>query len=334
MTLSTRIDDASQTAEARRNARKIAGQLGFNEAALERVLIVVTEAGTNVLKHAGGGQLLLRDVYSGNRIEIEVLALDSGPGMIDVNACVRDGYSTAGTYGTGLGAIARLSRYCEVYSVPGKGTVLLARIPDSHDGRRMHASSFERPEIGVVQVPIPGEDICGDQWTIETSGNCRTLLLADGLGHGPDAAKAANAAVGILQNHPDLAPGALIEAIHMALRSTRGAAVAAARLDPERRIVTFAGVGNISAKIAATGESERHMVSTNGTAGAEARHIREFNYPWPEGALVILHSDGIATHWQLGSYSGLAARDPGLIAGVIYRDHARGNDDATIVVFK
>ena len=315
MTLSTRIDDPSQTAEARRSARKLAVDAGFDEASAERVSIVVAEAGTNVLKHAGSGQLLAARFEF--RDEIEILALDSGPGMTDVEACLRDGYSTAGTYGTGLGAIVRLSRYCEVYSAPGRGTALLARVGQSADRRVL-----ERADIGVVQVAKPGEEICGDQWGIETSGEHKTLLLADGLGHGPDAAKAANSAIAILESRPDLAPGDLIDAVHLALRSTRGAAVAAARADRERRIVIFAGLGNISAKIAAPAEPERHMVSTNGTAGAEARHIREFSYPWPQGSLVILHSDGIATHWALGNYPGLAARDPGLIAGVIYRDHA------------
>jgi anti-sigma regulatory factor (Ser/Thr protein kinase) len=330
-TLFARIEDSSQTAEARRNARKLAAGVGFDEASAEKLAIVVSEAGTNLLKHAGGGQLLLRILDSA---EIEVLALDSGPGMTNLDACLRDGYSTSGTNGTGLGAIVRLSRYCDVYSRPGRGTALLARVAPSANGHGGERFTGEPHEIGVVQVARPGEEMCGDQWGVQTSGEHKTLLLADGLGHGPDAAKAANAATAVLENHLDLAPGDLIEAVHLALRSTRGAAVAAARLDRERRIVTFAGLGNISGKIAVPADSERHMVSTNGTAGAEARHIREFSYPCPEGSLVILHSDGIATHWGLSNYPGLAARDPGLIAGVIYRDHTRRNDDATIVVFK
>jgi anti-sigma regulatory factor (Ser/Thr protein kinase) len=334
VTLSTRIDDPSQAAEARRNARKLAAEAGFDEASAEKVSIVVSEAGTNVLKHAGGGQLLLRVLDSGDRTEIEVLVLDSGPGMTDPEACRRDGYSTAGTYGDGLGAIARLSRYCDLYSMPGRGTALLARVAQSANGHGFERFAGAADEVGVVQVPKPGEEVCGDQWGVQTSGEHKTLLLADGLGHGPDAAKAANSAIATLERQPDLAPGDLIEAVHLALRSSRGAAVAAARLDGERRLVTFAGLGNISAKVAAPGEPDRHMVSINGTAGVEARTIREFSYPWPEGSLVILHSDGIATHWGLASYPGLAAHHPGVIAGVVYRDHARRNDDATIVISK
>ena len=323
------VDDASRIAEVRRAAHKLAVDAGFDATSSEKVSIVVTEAGTNLLKHAGRGQMFIRAVEFENQIEIEVLALDNGPGIQDVEMCSRDGYSTTGTSGTGLGAIARLSRRCDVYSAPGAGSALLARLA--------HGSS-SRPagqcDIGIVQIPKPGEEVCGDEWGAYVSAEYKTVLLADGLGHGPDAAKAARCAVEILNNHPDLRPGELIESVHRMLRSTRGAAVAAARLDHDRRIITFAGLGNISAGIFQSDEPLRHMVSINGTAGVDARHIREFTYPWPEGALVILHSDGIGTHWSLQDYPGLATRDPSLIAGVVYRDHARGNDDATIVVSK
>lgn len=324
MIWSTRVDDPSQTAEARRAARTLAAHAGFDAAAAEKVLIVVSEAGSNIIKHAGGGQLVIRVLKTG---EIEVLALDKGPGISDMEACLRDGFSTKGSFGTGLGAISRLSQFCDVYSRPGQGTALLARVTPSPNGH--HAEPHDR---GVVQVAKPGEETCGDQWGVETCGEAETVVLADGLGHGPDAARAANTAVETLEREPDLAPGELIEAMHLALRATRGAAVAAARLDRGRGIVTYAGLGNISGKISAPGERERHMVSINGTAGLECRKIQEFTYPWPQGALVILHSDGIATHWSLDEYPGLAMRDAELTAGVVYRDHCRRNDDATIVV--
>ena len=323
----TPIDDPSQIAEVRAAARKLAGDMGFDETSAERVAIVLTEAGTNLLKHAGGGRIFVRAIGSNSHIEIEMLALDKGPGIQDVELSWRDGYSSSGTSGTGLGAIARLSRYCDVYSAHGAGTAVLARIPPLT--ARIGA---EPNHVGVIQASKPGQEVCGDAWGLHKSSEQKTLLLADGLGHGPDAAKASGAAVEILNRYPKLGPLELVESVHLALRSTRGAAVAIAKLDENRRNVTFAGLGNVSGLICAHGEPARHMVSTNGTAGAEARHIREFTYPWPEGSLVILHSDGIGTHWNLNDYPGLSMRDPALVAGVIYRDHVRGNDDATILV--
>ena len=325
----TLIDDPSKIADLRRAAHRLAADAGFDETSTERVSIVVTEAGTNLLKHAGCGQVVVRAAEFDHQVEIEVLALDNGPGIPDVAMSSQDGYSTTGTSGTGLGAIARLSRQCDVYSTPGAGAALLALLSPGSS-----RSQMRRRAIGIVQVPKPGEEVCGDECGVYVSDDYNTILLADGLGHGPEAAKAARCAVEVLHNHPDFPPGDLIETTHHALRSTRGAAVAVARLDHDRRIITFAGLGNISAGVFRSDEPARHMVSINGTAGVDVRHIREFTYPWPEQAVVILHSDGIGTHWCLQDYPGLAARDPSLIAGVVYRDHTRRNDDATIVVSK
>jgi hypothetical protein len=93
-------------------------------------------------------------------------------------------------------------------------------------------------------------------------------------------------------------------------------------------------VGNIAARIYDGSLSRHNLVSLNGTAGHQCERIQEFNYPWPEDGLLILHSDGLSTSTGLETYPGLAARDPALIAGVLYRDFCRGRDDATVVVVK
>jgi hypothetical protein len=157
-------------------------------------------------------------------------------------------------------------------------------------------------------------------------------MLADGLGHGPDAAAAARAAVTTLLAHPTFTARELIEAIHLGLRHTRGAAVAVAELDESTRKVTFAGLGNINGRICIADRSPCALISVNGTAGIEARMAREFAYDWPAGAAVILHSDGLTTRWDLADYPGVLARDPSIISGVLFRDYCRGTDDASIVV--
>ncbi len=321
-----RIEDPSHVAEARREVRRIAHALDFDEQAAEKAALVVTEACTNLLKHATRGQVIAGQV-PGCRL-LEILILDSGPGMADVESSREDGRSTTGTSGTGLGAIGRLSSFTEIYSRPGRGTAILVRVaPEA-------GIPLQQANTGAVQVPKPGEEVCGDQWGQTAVAGRRTLLLADGLGHGTDAAIASRAAVDTLYKHPDLALVNLLAAVHDALRYTRGAAVAIAEIDAERGTVAFGGLGNVSGIVFADDAPPRHMVSTNGTAGVEARHIREFQYPYPEGATLVLHSDGISTHWNLFDYPGLAAHDPAIIAGVVYRDFSRGNDDATIVVAK
>lgn len=320
------VTDISRVAEARRAATELAGRLGFSEACVGKVALVVTEAATNLVKHATAGEILLYGLQSGQIGGIEVLALDRGPGMTNVAKYLRDGYSTSGSPGTGLGAIRRLATSFDIYSVPGVGTVLLARLWSEPLPARPTLL-----EVGGVSLAKPGEDVCGDQWAIAWFPERAVILVADGLGHGPGAAEAAREAVHTFHEHAALTPAAIVEAIHGALRSTRGAAVAIAEIVPPQETVRFAGVGNISGVVLST-EGSRNMVSYNGTAGHTVRKIREFSYAWPADALLILSSDGLVTRLHPEHYPGLTKRHPDLIAATLYRDYARGHDDATVVV--
>jgi serine phosphatase RsbU (regulator of sigma subunit) len=156
------------------------------------------------------------------------------------------------------------------------------------------------------------------------------FVVADGLGHGPGAAAAAREAVRVFRDNVRRTPAEILHAIDAALRSTRGAAVLVAQIDLTDRQVCCAGVGNISGSIITAGAS-RSLVSHNGTVGHAVRKVQEFLYPFPHGALLVLHSDGLATSWRLDQYPGLAARAPVLIAGVLYRDFKRGRDDVTVL---
>jgi hypothetical protein len=187
--------------------------------------------------------------------------------------------------------------------------------------------------VSALCVAHPGERVCGDAWWAESDLERTTIVVADGLGHGPAAGEAAAAAITAFRSHRTLAPAALIAWIHDALRPTRGAAVAAVCIVPDKGIVSFAGVGNVVG-VVVDDTGVRRMVSHNGTLGREVRRVQEFVYPWTERSLLVLHSDGLGTHWDLGAYPGLAARHPGLIGGVLYRDFSRRRDDVTVVVAK
>ena len=323
------IKEASAVAEARREVTGLARAVGFDASEVGRVALVVTEAATNLVKHTPQGELLACAFDRDGVAVTELLALDQGPGIANIGESLRDGYSTAGSPGTGLGAIKRLSDEFDIYSAPDKGVALVARLWSRRPAGGNRPASLE---IGAVCLPQPGEVACGDAWAVEWRGGHCVILVADGLGHGPDAATAAMAAVNALRTHPQLAPAALIEFAHGALRSTRGAALAVADLDLAREI-RYAGVGNIAGVALAPGGA-RHMVSYSGIVGHEARKIQEFVYPWSQETLLVMHSDGLATHWNLDQYPGLASRHPSLIAGVLYRDFTRGRDDVTVVVAK
>lgn len=322
------ITESSQTGEARRAALALASRLGFKETERGKVGIVVSEAANNLVQHAHGGVLLLRAIERHSTIGIEILALDKGAGMADVEVYLQDGFSTAGTSGNGLGAIRRLSNLFEIYSIPGAGTALLAHLwADS----TVPQPSELTLELGVVCLPKRGEDVSGDAWASQTDDQHSLLLVADGLGHGPAAATASSAAVRALQEHHQRSPHAIVEAAHAALRSTRGAVLAIAEIDFEQHSVRFAGVGNIAASIHSF-DQHHSLVSYNGTVGHEVRKIQEFTYPWYTNGLLIMHSDGLGTQWRLDRYPGLSQKHPSLIAGVLFRDFNRERDDVTVLV--
>ncbi len=325
------IDDASMAGEARRAATALAGRLGFDETERGKVAILVTEAATNLWKHATAGEIIIQGLEWGVTSGIEILALDRGPGMEDVARCRSDGFSTAGSPGAGLGAMGRLSSFFDIHSLPGVGTVVLARIwarPGQQDCTPAGLA------FGVLNTPLAGEEVCGDSWAIEEPEGRPTVLVVDGLGHGPQAAEAAREAVAVFRETAAMGPAEVIRAAHSALRATRGAAIAVARLDRDREEVRYAGVGNISGLVLNPADEVRRasMVSHNGTAGHTIRKIQEFTYPWLSGSLLVMYSDGLGTQWQVSRYAGLGACHPGLVAGVLYRDFKRARDDTTVVV--
>jgi anti-sigma regulatory factor (Ser/Thr protein kinase) len=326
------ITEASQVAEARRLTGQFVAKLGFEEREAGKVAIVLAEAGTNLIKHAGGGRLLVRALAQGSSAGMELLALDQGPGMANVQDCMRDGYSTSGSMGTGLGAIMRLSTLFDIYSLPGKGTALVAQLWAQAPKGKERLTPSRLVQVGVVCLPKPGEEVSGDGWGVEQQGDRCLITLVDGLGHGPEAAIAAQAAVKTLRENPGLSPLRLIEAVHTALHRTRGAALAVVELELSRS-VKFAGIGNIAGAIL-NGEQKSHFTSYNGIIGHQFSTIRDFVYPWSQEALMVLHSDGLTSRWDLGAYPGLSGRHPSLIAGVLYRDFQRGYDDVTVLVIK
>lgn len=326
------VREASQVAEPRRAAQWLASRLDFSDERAGRAALIATELATNLVKHARDGEILLNALISseGALEGLEILAIDKGPGMPDAARSRRDGYSTSGTLGHGLGAVERQSDDMDIFTGPG-GTVLAARLwrDAPHGGPRR-----PRYEVGAVHVAKAGESVCGDAWSWRFRDGRLAIMVADGLGHGLAAHEAARSAVDLFAKAHEHPPAFLLNEMHAALQATRGAAIAAIAIDTERRTAAYAGLGNISGVILVPGGKRHNMVSHNGTAGHRAPRVQEFNYPLPPGAIVVLASDGLGTHWNLEAYPGLAGRSPAVIAAVLYRDHSRGRDDVTVVVVR
>ncbi|MGV7210521.1 ATP-binding protein [Oxalobacteraceae bacterium A2-2] len=362
-----RITHGSDVAAARRAGAALAREAGLDEVRAGHLAIVLSEAASNIVKHAGEGLMLLRVIEAGERRGIDVLALDQGPGIASLALAMRDGVSSAGTAGTGLGALRRLSDHFDAIAPRGKGAAfhlqvwqappahlawaaqtaaVLAAAPADSTGPAQDGHGAAAPAIpgvraggappegrsgGAASLALMGENVSGDAWAVARQRRATTLMVVDGLGHGSEAAKAAQAAVDALAEQPGRAPAAHIEACHLALRATRGAAVAVAQWEPQARQLRFAGIGNITACLL-DAHGRRQLISHNGIVGHNMRKVQEFSLAAAPGDLLVMHSDGISTQWDLAQYPGLYGAAPALAAGVLLRDFSRGRDDACVLV--
>ena len=323
------VSEPSQAGEARRKAMALAEELQLSETGRGAVGLATTEMATNLVKHAGRGHILLQRIVQGKQHGIRLMSVDKGPGIDDIARALNDGHSTADSMGAGLGAIQRLSDSFDLYSIPGSGTVISAEFWQE----KSKETSTAPLQIGVVSEPIRGEVACGDGWGIRGSLDTALLMVVDGLGHGVFAADAAREAERILSGGSQESVSDIVKDMHAALRKTRGAALAIAKIHFDKRLLTFAGVGNISASIVSVGAS-RSIPSHNGTVGHQMARVQEFTYPWNADSILVMHSDGLGTHWTLEGYPGIWNRHPSVIAAILHRDFYRGRDDVTVLVAK
>jgi anti-sigma regulatory factor (Ser/Thr protein kinase) len=330
------VEDASAVVACRNAGLAMASRLHFPAARADALALAVTEAASNLHKHARQGALLLSVNRDADAPGIELVTIDSGPGLRDVGAAMQDGHSTAGTLGIGLGAIRRLADFCDLYSVPGHGTALVARFwPVSREPVSREPVSREpvsrEPAIrsaGLIR-PIAGEVECGDAFGVLRTEDAVTAVFCDGLGHGPLAAAASAAALAAVLGESAGEPVTLLERAHRRMSGTRGGAVAVVQVSGPR--ARFAGLGNVAAFILSAG-SRKSMLSVPGIAGYQARAFRQFEYEVPPGAAVILHSDGISSRWEAAAVPGVETKDPLLIAAVLLAEAGIHRDDAGVVV--
>lgn len=315
------IEDSSQVGHARRTAQKLAEQSGFDATDSGRVALVVTELASNILKHASHGEMHLR-LLAGAAPGVEIIAIDRGQGF-DLQDCLTDGFSTRGTQGIGLGSILRQAQVFDVHT-DHRGTVLLTRFYPRLAGVR-------DLRVGITQHSLHDDPACGDVWELAISGQRVSVLMIDGLGHGPEAEDAAMAGARAFNREPFADPAPLLEEIHHEMRGTRGGALAIAQFDSATEKLRFIGIGNIGATLIAE-DKTRGLASHPGIVGLQYRKVPAVDYPQCAGQLLIMYSDGLQSRWNLRDYPGLMYRHPAIIAAVLHRDYCRGRDDVTVLV--
>jgi anti-sigma regulatory factor (Ser/Thr protein kinase) len=357
---------------ARVAASRLAGRVGLGELRAGEVVLAVAEAASNLAKHAVAGSIVLRVVRTEDLAGIEFLAVDRGPGMADVAGSMRDGASTTGTLGIGLGMIARLADAFDLHSIPGRGTVMMARFwPRAAALPAVGRAASPRSVVAGLTRPISGGSACGDGWAARRdayatprtppppctaparsgdgvldapapgggspvggasgSGGALWVMLCDGVGHGPLALVAAQAAIRAFHAGPGPSPEDVMAGIHRALAGTRGAAVAVARIEPDRGRVLFCAVGNVAGAIVTPG-SKTALPWGAGTAGHQLPALRATAHPLPPGSALVLHSDGLSGRWDPRDLPALLQHSPPVIAGHLMRSAGKYHDDASVLV--
>ncbi|MFU8872245.1 SpoIIE family protein phosphatase [Micromonospora sp. SL4-19] len=319
-----RVESGGAASGIRRAAERLGRQLELSEERTADLAIVTAELTSNLVKHAQEGTLLLRPVRRGGRAGVELVAIDSGPGMPDLALSSVDGHSTTGTLGIGLGAIVRQASWFDGYSLPGRGTVLAVQVWDGPPPEPDWAGGLIRQ--------ITGEQVSGDGYAVRVADGRRQVLVCDGLGHGPLAAIATEAAITAFRTAPAGPPSTVVQHLHRAMSHTRGAALAVAEPDPASGLLRYAGLGNIAAMIVVPNERRRGLVSLPGIAGHQRPAVREYDYPFPRGATLVMHTDGVVDRWDVADYPGLAGRSPLVAAAVLLRDAGIRRDDAGVLV--
>ncbi len=380
---STNIKLETDIGAARRAVNRFAAALGFSEIDLAALDIVVQEIATNAVKYATDGGTLhfaaLESVprhnnaphtalsFAGNAVlvrryhaGIELVYLDKGPGIYDIARALRDGVSSGGSLGTGLGAVKRLTDDFDLYSTvaisasismrttaarrTNHGTGLLCRKSLPREQQRvsydapLYTSSDDAADgvppikCGAWSRPYPGETFNGDAYFIKTGDQTTFAAVIDGLGHGAGAYQASQEALRILDVWDMDEPlDALVFAVHERLRGTRGAVMSVVTIDHAHNRLTFAGVGNIQTRVFGT-PVPVHLIPTNGTLGARLGKLSVWSHAWANGATLVMSSDGLSASWDIANYPQLLAHDPQLAAAILMRDFSRDSDDATVMV--
>lgn len=312
------VDETAAVATARRRVSALAAELGLGDDRVGEAGIVASELASNLVKHAGGGDLVLRRAGAG----LELVAIDGGPGTRHLASYVDDGVSTAGTLGVGLGAVRRLATRLDLWSEPGRGAVVVAGL-----------GPVDTPaEVGHLTRTLRGESVCGDTVAVRRTDDGWLLLVADGLGHGVLAAEASRRAAEVFAAGTSDAPAELVRRMHAALGSTRGAAIAVTRVHLAAGAITHAGVGNVSGRL--IGARSRTLVSQPGIVGHKVPRIQEVRLPLDDARLVVLHSDGLTDKWDARTLPDPGQHGPVVCAAQLLRDAGTRRDDASVLALR
>jgi anti-sigma regulatory factor (Ser/Thr protein kinase) len=325
-----RADDRSYFALIKKDIHSLAAAAGFDDVKVGKIDIVVSELTSNLSKYAKGGELLIGAGSDQNGDFLEIICVDDGPGIADLNRVLSDGFSSTSSLGHGLGSVKRLSDVFDIFSQKDFGTIVLSRfyLKELPGFRR------KRPECQGINIPKNGEQVSGDGYCFVELNDGFRLLIADGLGHGVDANLAVRKAAEAFLLCEEESPSETIRFIHAAIRKTRGIVGTVVRYEAATRNWKVAGVGNIAVKWLAPTNSRNH-IAYNGIIGYNIPNtMNDQLVSQDEFPQFIACSDGIRSRWELTKFPILNQHHGTIIATALYKEYARGTDDSSVIVCK
>jgi len=331
--------------------------IGANEVDKSLIATMVSELASNIIKYAKSGYIELRSYeYPGN-VDIEVFAMDNGPGIVNLKLAMQEHFSSGGTLGLGLSGVKRIADNFEILSNVGQGTRVLARkkIPIdtsqqvfslttafySSTSNRLAAfsnttlmtpSSTINFEIGKRLRAYPGQIVCGDQVLALPLDEGYLLAIIDATGHGPEAHKIAFMLIAALKKIASRNLSAIMGKLYELARGTIGASLGLAFFDAKQQTVHYAGIGNTS--LVVFNDKKWRGVSRDGILGQRLPSFTEQSTTFRPGDMAIMFTDGLSESLAHNEASRLRFQDANTIAYRLVDMLGKTYDDASCIVLK
>jgi len=186
---------------------------------------------------------------------------------------------------------------------------------------------------GVAKFVLSGQGESGDHHLLHCSQRGVLVAAIDGIGHGTEAANAAKMAASFLESDPDEPIISLVEQCHEKLRSTRGAVLSIASIDPTHKKMAWLGVGNVQGVLvranAREGNAQEVLLLRAGVLGRQLPPLQAAVLPIEPGDTLFFATDGIRSDFA----ESLSIREnPQRAADRILKEYGAGNDDALVLV--
>lgn len=325
------ISNSAEVIAIRRIAKDMAKEIGFDKCGREEISLVVSELASNIIKYAQRGIVTLTPVCNEQHEGLMIEAEDDGEGFNE-HTSMKDGVSTSGTLGMGLGAVNRLMDEFDILQRENHtGTRIVCK-------RWLHDNSNHGQhcpfDFGVFSRPKPNETANGDTFIIKNIRGATLVGVIDGVGHGELASQAANAARQYVERHAEQPLLEIFRGVDRACAATRGVVMALVILDWKKGTFRYASVGNIEVKVFSHRHEKPKFIVRRGIVGKHAPAPVVTENDWHPGDMLALHSDGISTHWQWHDFTQYEDHPAQVIAEHIYNATQKDHDDATIVIVK